>query len=339
MTGLFAISSERRWVLRGLSASPTTADLIKSGQWTADPLAHTVTNEFAVEAQRDEFVETGIRLFDSEDMTDTLLRLFLGLSVKGWSAGRCDTASMKVEHIGQLYRQGLWLPCVPRVALAGVLDVRNDGLPDYAAIPLARPQGLDDGFDFIVAQKVPKLPIGYKAVPGAQAFIHAGVFYGAPADRSERRMLSNEVLKWSGGYLSVHGDRLLPTRTQAPGINGGPFGILARYTSAAVQTVSDFRHLWTVETEETPMGGKLPPTPLRLGVNGGIIKSLFYARQAPRAESGRRRPILHWVRQHQRRIADGVDVDVRKHMRGVTEFEMDGFPFRITSPVKETKHA
>jgi hypothetical protein len=330
MSGLHSGQANRKWRFSG-AENLSEGELIKAGLRDANPVAYSYTNDFNVEAQRGEFVETGIRLFDSEDMTDTLLRLYLGLSVNGWNGGHMG--AMTIDNIGELYVRGLWLPCVPRVALAGVLDIRNDGLPDYGAIPLERDGGGESRFDFIVAQKLAKLPPGWRAVPGAQALIHAAVAYGAPATRADRRTLGAEVLNWQGWYLSLHGDRLVPARSQRPP-NGGPVGLLARYSSAALQVVSDFRHLWTVETEESPIGGKMPKTPLRLGVNGDIIKSLFYAREAPRTESGRRRPILHWVRQHQRRIADGVDVDVRKHMRGVTEFEMDGFPFRITSPLK-----
>ena len=97
--------------------------------------------------------------------------------------------------------------------------------------------------------------------------------------------------------------------------------------------ITDSRHLWRVETAERVVGGR-HKTPLRLGVSVEHVKSLFYARQAPLTESGRRRPILHWVRAHQRRIAAGIDIDVRKHLRGIEAFEMDGFAFRITQPTK-----
>jgi hypothetical protein len=301
------------------------------GRWRTARGSGDFSEDYVTEVLRHgDFLDSGLPLFDSEELTDTLLRLYLGLTVDGWAAER--GCPFPVDCVGQLYTRGLWLPCVPRVVLAGQVDVRNDGVPDFAAIPLQ--MGDNVPFAFAVAQRVPRLPRGWAGQPGATAHVLGGIL-GQPQhrEREVRRSFDGcaDYMEWRGWYLSVVGDRVLPARGLGDFPHGAPAAGVARMASAALQVVADFRHLWTVETEEQPLSSDTR-TPLRLGVDAALVKSLFYARQAPRTETGRRRPILHWVDAHKRRLKAGIDVDVREHLRGVRQFEMDGFPFRITSP-------
>ena len=100
--------------------------------------------------------------------------------------------------------------------------------------------------------------------------------------------------------------------------------------------MADRLFIWNIETQEpnTELG---IPALVTFGVEAEMVKSLVYARSLPVTESGRKRPILHWVRAHQRRMQDGVDVDIEKFLRGITEFDMGGLNFRITRPVKTPK--
>ena len=72
------------------------------------------------------------------------------------------------------------------------------------------------------------------------------------------------------------------------------------------------------------------------GIYESQIKSLFYARKLPMTTTGRKKPILHWVKAHQRRIKEGIDIDIRKHLRGESKFEMNGTRFSIVSPHRDT---
>jgi hypothetical protein len=213
------------------------------------------------------------------------------------------------------------------------VDAKNDGLPDYAALPIR----VGDEWRFVTAQQVSNLPRGWVPAGAPRASYLCGTLLPARrVEKLERRRFAthSDVLNWDGWYFSVIGERLLPTKN--PGGHwptGGPAAVTARFAAAALQTVPDFRFLWTVETAERVLGND-QTTPIRLGVTVDVVRSLFYARTAPMSEAGRRRPILHWVQAHQRRTRLGTSVDIAKHMRGVTEFEMGGFPFRITEPVK-----
>lgn len=275
-----------------------------------------------------EFVTTGVKLFDSEDMTDALLRLYLGMSANGWaSASRATRVAL--EGFGDMYAKGLWLPCIERVCLPGSLDVRNDGIVPRAAIPICG-KTFDD-IKFVIAKRIER-PKRF-SFPPSDDFYSITVLYRDFVDRGLRRNLHKDIMKFDGWYYALSGDRLLPGRHRDGSFpNGGAAGLAAIYGAAALQTVADFRHMWVVETEENVIGST--NTPLRLGVDSEIIKSLFYARQAPLSESGRRKPILHWVRSHLRRLQSGVDIDVQKHLRGITSFEMDGFAFKISQPTR-----
>jgi hypothetical protein len=99
------------------------------------------------------------------------------------------------------------------------------------------------------------------------------------------------------------------------------------WASVTIQCYQDRRYLWNVQAHD----GIAKAT---FGVYPEQIKSLFYARGLPMTETGRKRPILHWVGAHQRRMKSGTEIDVDQYLRGIHEFEMNGTSFKITSPFK-----
>lgn len=101
----------------------------------------------------------------------------------------------------------------------------------------------------------------------------------------------------------------------------------------ALSLLADRRFLWMVETSEPLMDLKATAK-MQFGVTAEMVKSLFYSRTIPVTATGRLKPILHWVESHKRRLKEGIEVDVTKHLRGVENFEMGGLIFNITSPVK-----
>lgn len=107
--------------------------------------------------------------------------------------------------------------------------------------------------------------------------------------------------------------------------------VAEHYGPGAVNLLNDRRYLWNVRVSE-PLGLNEAKAKLDFGVDHEWVKSLLFAREAPMTETGRKRPIVHWVEQHNRRIASGTDVQISKHLRGVTKIEMDNLQFEITSP-------
>jgi hypothetical protein len=58
----------------------------------------------------------------------------------------------------------------------------------------------------------------------------------------------------------------------------------------------------------------------------------FRARDKQVTESGRTKPIFHAVRPHHRELADGQDIIVKLHYRGLRKFDWNGFSINITVP-------
>jgi hypothetical protein len=104
--------------------------------------------------------------------------------------------------------------------------------------------------------------------------------------------------------------------------------VITLWAAATLQIYQDRRFLWNVKAKE----GIAKAT---FAVHPEQIKSLFYARDLPMTESGRKRPILHWVKSHQRRMKEGTDIDVEKYLRGTHEFVYNNTKFEITNPIKK----
>lgn len=286
-------------------------------------------------------------IFEADDLVDRLLDVYLGMMVNGGWAGaplskEGEYGLDAVPSLVDFYSQGLWMTCSSRVAFNDQIDIVNDGLPNYAAVPVIN----DSDISFIMARRLTVKPKRWAAPFSPFAYYQTTEMLTPPSQQVADRGLKR---RW-GDKISEH--KMIINSLVAVSAKGnlapcvGPRGKLdARWNghtavacATALGTISDFRHLWTVETKESVMASYIE-TPLRLGVTSEQVKSLFYAREQPLTPRGRKRPILHWVEAHRRRIAGGIDVDIRKYLRGITSFEMGGFGFNISSPIKELIHA
>lgn len=94
---------------------------------------------------------------------------------------------------------------------------------------------------------------------------------------------------------------------------------------ATMQFQSDRRFCWQIKAEESKARAYF-------GVGMNEIKSLLYARTLPQTETGRKRPILHMVNAHQRRMKNGTDIDVKPFLRGIQKVEIGGTLFTVIPP-------
>jgi hypothetical protein len=91
--------------------------------------------------------------------------------------------------------------------------------------------------------------------------------------------------------------------------------------------IEDTYHRWQVRVSEV--------TSVWLSTDGDGIKALASLRDDPRTASGRRAPLLHWVREHLRRTPGHNDVtEVRRHLRGITQFRLGTVQLEIREPRK-----
>ena len=94
-----------------------------------------------------------------------------------------------------------------------------------------------------------------------------------------------------------------------------------------MQTIDDLRHQWTIKTP-------LEDTSVTVGAYAENVKSLLYARSLPMTATGRKRPILHAVNAHRRRLKSGIEIDITPFLRGTHTVEMGGSVFQVSAPAR-----
>jgi hypothetical protein len=97
------------------------------------------------------------------------------------------------------------------------------------------------------------------------------------------------------------------------------------WANLALQGVADRRFSWCITAEESKARA-------HLGCMQEEIKSLLYARSLPLTATGRKRPVLHLVEAHKRRMKNGTDVDISSFLRGQQHVDIDGTRFTIKPP-------
>lgn len=281
-----------------------------------------------------EFHDVGEDILQSADLTEKLYSCFMDLMVNGWTA---DAGSAELRHVGAMYVHGLYLPCVKRLSFTREVDLLNDGVPGIRTLAT---YDTGQGWEYHVIFPE-KPPHGLRPMWPHQSigtYRHVTMYKRDKVLRSDpaRRIASEDLGELTGNFISISRDgRAVPLLGFDPKhAHRSAYAVYAFWFSLVANAWADRKHLWSVETEEEVLG-RGTKARLLLGVTESHVQSLFYARQLPRTDSGRRRPILHWVEAHQRRIKEGVEVDVRQHMRGIEQFEMDNLAFRITTPSKE----
>ena len=235
----------------------------------------------------------------------------------------------------------LYIPGSTRCFWSGGYDPSDEPLPDEGCVYI-KPRYSGVQFEFINVKRLKHLPSKvicsiknplhiYKAysimVPDDGDLPICGVSYFIVApDHKVYPTIDRLKLRdpfWANHFTTLKHDRQF----------------MGHYGPGALSLLADRRHLWNIRTKEPIRFPEKPDVDgfyatVDFGVEQEMVKSLVFARDTPITPTGRKRPILHWVQQHKRRIASGIDVDVTRHLRGITEFEMGDLHFEITSPQK-----
>lgn len=259
-------------------------------------------------------IDFGSDLLESEDLVDTAYNVFLALIVrKGWEAG---TPDIKIDDFGIAYTDGLYLCGVRRSVITHQYDPVNDIVPSEFSVWTGR----KGAACFREIQRIPK---GWRTAAMGRHFRHTYIDF------------ENDPATCFGDIITLMDDgRIIPAKPSSWGQSTQCVipGASALTASVSINLYCDRRFLWQVQTRERVLGSR--DTPLCIGVSEEHVKSLFYARSLPLTDTGRKRPILHWVRAHQRRLREGIEIDIQRHLRGIEHFEMGGFDWAITNPVK-----
>lgn len=96
-----------------------------------------------------------------------------------------------------------------------------------------------------------------------------------------------------------------------------------------LQYFEDMDHQWRITAYSAE------ETKVTVGAYAENVKSLLYARSLPLTPSGRKRPILHLVSAHRRRMQSGTEIDISEFLRGTREIEMDGVKYKVDAPQRK----
>lgn len=99
----------------------------------------------------------------------------------------------------------------------------------------------------------------------------------------------------------------------------------SHWAAMAMEVSENRRESWVISAQESSALA-------HLGCMMEEVKSLLYARSLPMTATGRKRPILHLVESHKRRMRNGIDVDVTAFLRGQQTVEIGGTVFKVNPP-------
>jgi hypothetical protein len=221
------------------------------------------------------------------------------------------------------------------------LDLCNDGMPDYALLTIPvditkeKAESENVIHDYLrvgVVRKIKKIPPPYTLTAFGIAkymiyFISCKVEGGCVFAKrpviisQEGKIIPCDEIAWNGVKL---------VRESLEKVEPDEFKVITMGGSLIFSGWADRRYLWNVAATDGNQKAMF-------GVYPSQIKSLFYCRKEPLSNTGRLRPILHWVRSHRRRLKKGIDIDIEKHLRGTNKFVMDGYEFNIERPIKGEK--
>lgn len=270
--------------------------------------------------------------WDKEEFEDLIARALISvyepfaekLFAKRIKGGIPKTLLLTEKDMKKVQAKGCYFPPHDRVVPSDYVDVKNDGIP-LSGCCAFKSNCVNEGkyhhgyLDIWYSERIQRLPSEVKYIAGRYHYVN---FLLCP---NEKGGVDGEKL-----FSSIDKDGKIYPAIRSGIVGNNDQNVSHIGTSAALNFFSDKKHLWNVQCFEK----KAKAT---FGVYESQIQSLFYARQLPLSETGRKRPILHWVSSHRRRIASGLEVDIKNHLRGISEFEMNGTLFRISLPQKECK--
>lgn len=290
------------------------------------------------------------KYWESEEFEDLVTRSIIGLNENNVKRLKKAPKPLRFnEDVFSSYKKiGCYFPPGDRVirfvddektgraSWTQEIDIINDGLPDRATYThLPGDDASDCYLHTFYLERIPSLPRLFGSdIKGKYYRIMQMFFENKCVSGCGSIIVVDKEGNVQSCYMEgVHTDsitgrsQLIKNRP----VNDNPLSRSVDYycvwASVTIQTYQDRRFLWNVQAQD----GVAKST---FGVYPEQIQSLFYARDLPETGTGRKRPILHWVNSHQRRMKSGTEVDIEKYLRGTHEFVMNGTKFKITNPVK-----
>lgn len=229
---------------------------------------------------------------------------------------------------------GPYIPAGNRVIMSSEpgrlsLDLANDPLPESACFAIRRPDGYQaktgmiHGYIMVFyVRKEKELPHNWRRLGGGAIYSLRTFAPGAQGNYGDTRYFTVDK---TGDVLACdfYGFPKPGALMSAADVDLWANTTLLAFDSLHWET--DRRFCWTITASESAARA-------HLGCMSEEIKSLLYARSLPMTSTGRKRPILHLVEAHKRRMRNGTDVDVTAFLRGQQTVEIGGTQFTVRAP-------
>lgn len=294
-------------------------------------LMHFLTKNIERKENKSIFWESDQFPLDDESIADLALNAML-LVINNSQRSVDKNKTLSIIDYAPLVSYGVRFPWKERIALSSEIDFVNDELCDAAVIGLTRSSKAI--FASAVYACITKQYYAHniKSLSGSVCVYRVGWIDGVnPLSKAICDDSSNDIESIVNfGYAGVMPDGSCVGCDP----NGKPNFYWARLLAYVQGMHNDRRYFWDVMATEEFWEGM--PAKAHFSIDKEYVKSLFYARSVPVTDKGRLRPILHWVRCHKRRIKEGIDIDINKHLRGIDAFAMHGINFKINQPRKLT---
>jgi hypothetical protein len=234
---------------------------------------------------------------------------------------------------------GIYYPGIERNYLTGEIQVSVDELIDEGCVYMQPYREHGEIFKWAHVTKRSHLNkrdwlLKRETLKHSQCFYECNIVTVSEGDRgvsgTDRWIYKSAFAVMPDGRTEIAVNR--HALRENPRFMDNDFLISNHYGPGTVNVLNDARLLWNVEVSE-PIRSNMSAK-LRFGVDSEWVKSLFFARETPLTVTGRKKPILHWVKQHKRRIKERKKIDIPKHLRGITEVKLGELTFNITQPIK-----
>lgn len=274
-----------------------------------------------------------------ESFEDMITRTFIALyeNTLDHHSMRGALNAITADDLVKIRKQSVFIPAPDRLVWSPT-DPRGQKLDDQLIIPTAGcislgedrnesdPDHLSSYCRIQYFRRIARLPFSVRQIGAGTPYESVLLF---PQDKGtvegiREYVTVNEKTKTIMPCIHrAHGKQL--QRSIYERLNGAVGRKTELCLNMSFQLVDDFRHQWriTAETGESKVV---------VGAYAENVKSLLYARELPMTASGRKRPILHVVSAHRRRMKAGTEIDIKQFLRGTREITMDGTRFVVDVP-------
>lgn len=255
--------------------------------------------------------------------------------------GAIPSDRLTPERFQSIVRLGPYIPSTSRYFLGGEdnaywhVDTQNDPLPEQGTFSFApsesamiRKDSPGTYFALFHLQKVKNLGKGWHTQAGGtlyEIFQIEAVPEGVIGERFFVTVTKEGMVVPCDVRALAH-SRIMGGKSEIIGHEKDYLMEKSIWASMTIQGITDKRFCWSITAQEKTAKAQL-------GCMEEEIKSLLYARTLPLSATGRKRPILHLIEAHKRRLKNGTDIDITAFLRGIPTVEIEGTLFTVNPPM------